>query len=142
MAKKDPRFNEYIKEAEPFARPVLKHLRKLVHQNCPQAEEQLKWGMPFFMYGGKILCGMAAFKAHCTLHFWKGARFIKNPTPGAMGQFGRITCLKDLPSDKTLATYIKKATELNKPKAKTSKRALKPKKSPPKASKKPRTKKK
>ena len=93
MAKKDPRFDEYILEAEPFARPVLKHIRKLVHQNCPQVEEALKWGMPHFVYHGKILCGMAAFKAHATLHFWKGAQFIKNPTPGAMGQFGRITSL-------------------------------------------------
>ncbi|WP_197492269.1 DUF1801 domain-containing protein [Arachidicoccus ginsenosidimutans] len=60
--KKDVRVDEYIAKAKPFAQPVLKHLRKLIHKACPQATETIKWSFPNFDYRGKILCSMAAFK--------------------------------------------------------------------------------
>ena len=69
-ASTDPRVDAYLEKAAGFARPILRHLRKLVHEACPEAEETLKWGMPTFTYRGKILCGMAAFKQHCTFGFW------------------------------------------------------------------------
>jgi uncharacterized protein YdeI (YjbR/CyaY-like superfamily) len=105
-----------IQEAEPFAQPILIHLRRIIHKNCPQVEETLKWGMPHFIYNGKILCGMAAFKAHCAFGFWKGSLVIAQDeakAKGAMGQLGRITSIKDLPSDKKLVSYIKRAMKLN-----------------------------
>jgi uncharacterized protein YdeI (YjbR/CyaY-like superfamily) len=116
MPKKNPRVDAYIAKAAPFAQPILKHLRKLVHTGCPDVEETLKWSMPSFIYKG-ILCGMAAFKEHCTFGFWKhdlvvGAQGAPRAEE-AMGTFGRITKLSDLPNGKVLLGYIRKAVELN-----------------------------
>ena len=113
MATKDPRIDTYIAEAPEFARPILKHLRKLIHQGCPQAVETIKWGSPFFDYHG-LLCGLAAFKAHCSMFFWRdidiGGLLPKTNTAGAgMGQFGKLTSLADLPSDTVLLTCIRRA---------------------------------
>src|SRR5207248_8024293 len=102
----------YLKNAQPFARPILKHLRDLVHRGCPGVEETMKWRMPFFDYKGP-LCMMAAFKQHCVFGFWKGKLLFGEEDEGAMGHFGRLTSLKDLPKDKKLIGYIRKATELN-----------------------------
>ena len=58
---------------------------------------------------------MASFKAHCTFGFWKGELIVGGDaaTEAAMGQFGRITRVSDLPSKKLLTGYIKKAMKLN-----------------------------
>ncbi|HEY6069875.1 MAG TPA: YdeI/OmpD-associated family protein, partial [Chthoniobacterales bacterium] len=102
----------YIKKAQPFARPILTRLRKLVHKGCPAVEETIKWRMPFFEYKGP-LCMMAAFKGHAIFGFWKGKLLFGKEHEGAMGHFGRLTSVKDLPSDKKLVAYIRKAVELN-----------------------------
>lgn len=115
----DPRIDAYIEQKADFAKTILKHLRELVHKACPDAEETIKWGMPFFDYKGSALCCIAGFKEHCTFAFWK-AKLMKDPEGilqvadrGAMGNFDRITSLKDLPSDKILIAYIKEAAKLN-----------------------------
>jgi len=114
MPKKDPRIDAFIEKSAPFARPILIHVRKLVHAACPSVEETLKWGMPHFDYKG-VLLGMAAFKRHCAVGFWKADLVLGEArgTDEAMGNFGRITSLDDLPSDKVLTRYIRKAVELN-----------------------------
>jgi uncharacterized protein YdeI (YjbR/CyaY-like superfamily) len=112
VTKKDPRVEAYIKNAQPFARPILKHLRKLVHRACPDAEETIKWRMPFFERKG-IVCFMAAFKQHAAFDFWKGELLFGKENRGAMRNFGRIKSLKDLPSDEDIIRYVKKAAELN-----------------------------
>lgn len=119
MPAKDPRVDAYIAKSEPFARPILKHLRKLVHGTCPDVEETLKWGMPSFTYHGN-LCGFAAFKNHATFGFWKYALLVGEAgSPGrataekAMGMFGRLTSVKDLPSDRILQGLMRKAMKLN-----------------------------
>lgn len=113
MAARDPRVEAYIAKSAEFARPILAHLREVVHAACPEAEETIKWGFPHFQYKG-LLCSMAAFQSHCAFGFWKGALVIgEGAEDGAMGQFGRITKLSDLPSKKVLSGYIKKAMELN-----------------------------
>jgi uncharacterized protein YdeI (YjbR/CyaY-like superfamily) len=112
MAKKDPRVDAYIKKAQPFARPLLKHLRELVHRGCPDVEETINWNMPFFDRKG-IVCFMAAFKGHCAFGFWKGELLFGKEAEGAMGHFGRIESLKDLPSDKEIIGCVKKAAEFN-----------------------------
>jgi uncharacterized protein YdeI (YjbR/CyaY-like superfamily) len=112
MAKKDPRVDAYIKRAAPFARPILKRLRKIVHTGCPGVEETIKWNFPFFERKG-IICFMSAFKEHCAFGFWKGSLIFSAKHKGAMGHFGRITSIGDLPNAKTLAGYVRKAAELN-----------------------------
>lgn len=115
MGKRDRRIDAYIVKAAPFARPILEHLRELVHETCPEVEETLKWSMPSFMHHG-ILCGMGAFKSHATFGFWKGSLIVDPKTSKnyeAMGQFGRITRVADLPPKKALAGYIRQAMKLN-----------------------------
>ena len=112
MSKKDPRIDAYIAKSAEFSRPILARLRALVHQGCPEAQETLKWSMPWFEYKG-LLCGMAAFKEHATFGFWQHRLILdKSADAAGMGQFGRITSLRDLPSDKTLLGYIAKAVKL------------------------------
>lgn len=111
----DPRIDEYIEKSAEFAQPILIHLRKLVHKACPDIEEKIKWSMPSFEYKG-LLCGFAAFKKHCTFGFWKESLLKSNVLPKektAMGSLGRITSLKDLPSDKEIIGLIHQAVELN-----------------------------
>jgi len=118
MGKKDPRVDQYINKANDFAKPILTHIRKVVHSACPEVEEDLKWGSPTFMYKG-IMCGMAAFKEHAVFGFWK-ASLMKDPilvenarSEVAMGHLGRISSKKDLPADKTITAWIKEAMQLN-----------------------------
>ncbi len=116
MASREPRIDAYIANSAGFAKPILKHVRETVHAACPTAEETIKWGMPFFMYNGRILCSMAAFKEHCALHFWKGSQVVDagaNRGEQAMGQFGKIKRVADLPSKRALSGYIRKAMALN-----------------------------
>jgi uncharacterized protein YdeI (YjbR/CyaY-like superfamily) len=117
MPARDPRVDAYIADAADFARPILTHIRELVHTACPDVEETLKWSMPHFMYKG-ILCSMAAFKEHCALNFWKADLIFENEKVGGtedkgMGQFGRVSHLFELPTDEVLIRYIKEAAQLN-----------------------------
>ena len=118
MGKHDARIDAYIAKSADFAKPILNHLRKLVHVACPDVEETMKWSFPHFTYKG-MLCSMASFKAHCSFGFWKGA-LIFGKSKGeagkqdeAMGHFGRITALSDLPKDDVLVRYVKEAARLN-----------------------------
>jgi len=112
--KTDPRIDAYIARQADFARPILEHLRTIVHEACPDCEETLKWSSPSFMYKGKILAGFAAFKAHATFGYWSGSQVVDaDPAQqSAMGQFGRLTSLDDLPSRAALAALTKKAMKL------------------------------
>ena len=113
MGKRDPRVDAYIDKSAPFAHPVLRHIRDVVHEACPEVEEKIKWGAPFFDYKG-MLCSMAAFKQHCSFGFWKGSLVLENARDAdAAGQFGRIEKVSDLPSRKILTGYIRKAMKLN-----------------------------
>lgn len=115
----DPRVDAYIEKSQDFAKPILKHLRAIVYKACPGAEETMKWSFPNYNYKGAILCSMASFRNHCAFGFWKSS-LMKDPEGlfnkdghNAMGQFDRITSIKDLPSDKILIAYIKEAAKLN-----------------------------
>ena len=118
MSNRSPQVDQVILKAAAFAQPILTHFRDLVHAVCPEVEEKIKWGMPFFVYKDDNLCHMAAFKQHCAIGFWK-AKLIdeklvaKAKTEEAMGHFGKITSLKDLPSDKLLTKWIKAGMQLN-----------------------------
>jgi uncharacterized protein YdeI (YjbR/CyaY-like superfamily) len=114
-AKEDPRVDAYINKAKPFAQPILRHLRVLVHKGCPDVQETIKWSRPFFEYRGTILGNMSAFKEHCSFGFWgeeigtvlREAGVVQD---GGMGSLGRITTVKDLPSDKELLGFIRAST--------------------------------
>jgi uncharacterized protein YdeI (YjbR/CyaY-like superfamily) len=117
----DKRIDDYISKSEEFARPILHHLRHLVHQANPEVKETIKWGFPSFDYKGP-LCSMASFKQHCVFGFWKSKLlhdpdgYLKeraNQGGEAMGNLGRITSVSDLPPDETLIDFIREASHLN-----------------------------
>ena len=119
--------DSYIKKSAEFSKPVLNHLRELVHTSCPEVEEKMKWSFPHFDYKGEMMCSMAAFKQHCAFGFWK-ASLMKNSQKmfekygkTAMGHLGQIKNLKDLPPDKVLIAGIKEAMKLNEDGIKTPK---------------------
>jgi uncharacterized protein YdeI (YjbR/CyaY-like superfamily) len=110
----NPKVNVYIARAQPFAQPVMEHLRQLIHKACPEVEETIKWSRPFFLYRGAILCNMSAFKEHCSFGFWgeemsdvlRGAKVLRE---GGMGSLGRISSLNDLPPDNLLLGWLREA---------------------------------
>ena len=111
---RDPRIDAYIERAAPFAQPILRHVRALVHEACPTVEETIKWGMPTFVHAGAILCGMAAFKQHASFGFWKHALVIGECEPrGGMGSYGKLVSLDDLPPKRMLLAHLRKAVALN-----------------------------
>src|SRR5678816_1914464 len=114
MTSRDPRVDAYIARQADFARPILEHVRAVVHEACPDVEETLKWSAPSFLHAGSILCGMAAFKQHASFGFWKHALVVGEEVPrDGMGSFGKMTSLKDLPPKKELVALIHKAMRLN-----------------------------
>lgn len=114
MGERDPRIDAYIAKAEPFAQPILEHLRALVHEACPDAGETIKWSMPFFVSGGASLCHMAAFKRHAAFGFWRHVEVMGGERPAeGMGSFGKLASLDDLPPKRTLVALIKRAAALN-----------------------------
>ncbi|MUV14431.1 YdeI/OmpD-associated family protein [Noviluteimonas gilva] len=127
----DPRIDAYIARQADFARPILEHVRAVVHEACPQVEETIKWSMPTFVYGGGILCGMAAFKQHASFGYWKHALVVGEGEPrDGMGSYGKLTSLKELPPKKTLIAHIRKAMQLNLEKAPPTRKASAPKPPP------------
>lgn len=119
MGKRDKRIDSYILKSADFAIPILNHLRELVHVACPEVEESIKWSFPHFGYQGEMMCSMASFKQHCAFGFWKAAlmkdkKLMANAEgETSMGHLGKITSLKDLPSDAAMIRYIKEAMKLN-----------------------------
>jgi uncharacterized protein YdeI (YjbR/CyaY-like superfamily) len=106
--------DEYIASTAPFAQPILTHLRDAIHKTLPEVEEAIKWGHPFFMYRGLMLGNMAAFKQYCSIGLWGDEVKEKLQADGAyeatgMGVLGKLTSVKDLPSDRELANYFRTA---------------------------------
>ena len=111
----DPRVDAYIEKSADFAKPILLHIRKLVHTACPDTVETMKWSFPHFDHKG-MLCSMASFKQHCAFGFWKQSLLEADAFPAqktAMGSFGRITSVEDLPGDDVIIGIVRQAVELN-----------------------------
>lgn len=111
MAAADPRIDAYLAAVPAFALPILTRLREDMHAACPGVVETIKWSRPHFLLNGKLLCGMSAFKAHCAFGFWE-REGVGEGKGGAMGDFGRITSLADLPPRAELRRQIKAAAAL------------------------------
>jgi uncharacterized protein YdeI (YjbR/CyaY-like superfamily) len=115
MKNRNPAFDAYIAKAQPFARPILTKLRDLFHQACPEVEEIMKWSHPSFNYKG-IVAGMAGFKEHAGIGFWK-QNLMKDPhrifKNGGDGERTRLKSVADLAPDKVIVSAIKEAVALN-----------------------------
>lgn len=120
MAAIDPRVDEYIDKSAAFAKPILHHLRRVVHAACPDVKETIKWSFPNFEYAGSILCSFAAFKQHCAFGFWLTSEMSdpdnllqRGSEKTSMGHLGQIRSITDLPAEDVLIRYIKEAMVLN-----------------------------
>src|SRR5687767_6851822 len=117
MTSTEAKIDAYIAKSAPFAQPILNHLRGLIHTACPKVEEKIKWGMPHFDYKGEMMCHFAAFKQHAAFGFWKTS-LMNDPHKvfgehvNAMGSFGQIKRLEDLPGDEVIIEYIREAMRL------------------------------
>jgi uncharacterized protein YdeI (YjbR/CyaY-like superfamily) len=110
---RDPRVDAYIAKSQPFARPILEKVRERVHAVLPEVEEAMRWSMPAYTLRGKIVLVTSAFKAHAALNFWRGQEIGDGqPKAGAMGQFGRLTSVSDLPPDHEIDELIREAAAL------------------------------
>ncbi len=118
MGKRIAAIDAYIEKQQPFAKPILRHVRTIVHNACPGVEEAVRWGHPHFLWHGP-LASMAAFKTHATFGFWKHAQLAGGRTSlgrrreKAMGSFGRLASVADLPSRRALVALVKRAMKLN-----------------------------
>jgi len=133
MGQHDARIDAYIDKSADFAKPILIHIREVVHRASPLINETVKWGMPFFDYKGPV-CMMAAFKQHLGFGFWKASR-LNDPQgllqgsdeEAAAGSFGRIVTLDDLPSDEALIDFVQQMIRINESGIKEPKKAAAPK---------------
>lgn len=106
----EPRVDAYIAGAAPFAQPILAHLRDLVHRASPEIDEAIKWSMPMFVYRGKIVANLAAFKAHAAFGTWqRDAVGKQEPRKEGMGRLGKLTGLDSLPPDDTIVALVRTA---------------------------------
>jgi uncharacterized protein YdeI (YjbR/CyaY-like superfamily) len=111
--KTDKRVDAYIAGQPDFARPILVHLRSVIHEACPDCDETMKWSRPSFLYKGKILAGFSGFKAHAAFGYWNDSMLNEDEkNRSAMGQFGRLTTLDDLPDRANLVALTRKSMAL------------------------------
>lgn len=124
----DPRITAHIEKSADFAKPILTHIRALIHQASPDIEEAIKWGMPAFLHNGKQVCNMAAFKAHVILAFWKREAVgdVPDPDEPAIGQFGKLKSLADLPPDADIIAMVHRTIALLESGAKVPRAAPRP----------------
>ncbi|MFB9842651.1 YdeI/OmpD-associated family protein [Mucilaginibacter ginsenosidivorans] len=133
MGQYNERVDAYIAKSADFAKPILIHIREVVHRASPLINETVKWGMPFFDYKGPI-CMMAAFKQHLGFGFWKASR-LNDPEQllqgsddeAAAGSFGRIVTMNDLPSDEAIIDFVQQMIKLNESGVKEPKKPAVPK---------------
>ncbi|HEV2680142.1 MAG TPA: DUF1801 domain-containing protein, partial [Rhodanobacter sp.] len=59
--KHNSKVDAYADKVEDFAKPILAHLRALIHATCPEVVEEVKWGIPHFDYKGDMMCIFAAY---------------------------------------------------------------------------------
>lgn len=119
MAAYDPRVDAYIEKSAAFAQPILNHWRDLLHAQCPDLVETIKWGFPNFEYNKRTLFNIAAFKQHCNFGFWL-AQLLSDPknvlqlseNASLGGSIGRIESMKDLPADAAMKDLIKQSMKL------------------------------
>ena len=139
MSNFNPAFDQYIAKSADFSKPIMDHLRRIIHETCPEVTEVIKWGIPHFDYKGDMMCILAAYKHHCSFSLYK-AELMTDPkiresvkAGKRMGYMNKLKTLADLPTNKILAGYIREAMMLNE----NGSKKVTPKSAPPKAVKMP-----
>ncbi|MNK90010.1 hypothetical protein D3C87_1100470 [compost metagenome] len=119
MSKLNPKVTEYIAKSADFAVPILNYLRELIQSTCPDAQEEIKWGIPHYAYKGDHLCMMAGFKNHCSFSLYK-AEFMKDKQIAEsvkegkkFGYMDKLKFVSDLPPIEVLQSLVKEAMDIN-----------------------------
>lgn len=114
----DPRVTAYIDNAAEFAKPLLNTLRANIQAANPALIETIKWNFPTYTYNGKIVCFFTGFKHHCAFGFWKAVE-LQDPNKHlevnertAMGNFGKMHTLDDLPKKELIEEFISQSIAL------------------------------
>ncbi len=119
MAKLNSKVTEYIAKSADFAKPILNHLREIIHSTCPDVEEDIKWGTPHYGYKGDHLVMMAGFKNHCSFSLYKAEMMKDKAIQDSLkagkkfGFMDKVKSLDELPAKKILVAYIKEAMAIN-----------------------------
>lgn len=128
---KSPDVDRYIENALPFAQPILRRIREIMHKAEPDIVESMKWSAPFFEYKG-VLANMSAFKQHVRWGFWKAKLmtdphgfFDTNEESETMGA-AKIRDLSEMPDEKVLLAIVREAVKLNETGVKAAPRVKKP----------------
>jgi uncharacterized protein YdeI (YjbR/CyaY-like superfamily) len=137
---RNPAVDAYIAKSADFAKPILQHVRKLMHKGSPKIEETIKWGVPAFERQG-IVAMMAAFKKHVAFGFWSEKLIRESlgadadrafPKEAKLGMGGRRYHARgELPPDAVVVRAVKAAVALNE--AGVRPKRVAKKKPPPKA---------
>lgn len=59
---------DYLKNITPQQLSIYNHVRELVKQAAPDAEEKLSYGVPAFMHKGKPIIYFGAYKNHMSIY--------------------------------------------------------------------------
>jgi hypothetical protein len=107
----------FVAKQPPHLRAILEALRKLIEKTAPDAEASLKWGMPFYAIGGKMMCGTPAHKAHVNLILAGPPGAFDDPErilsgESKMGRHLKLTSLADLPPKATLRRWLATAAKV------------------------------
>lgn len=68
--------DEYLQDLPYWQQANLKLFRELVHAVSPDITEEIKWGVPVFIFKKKILFAMASFKAHTKYNFMSNGAIL------------------------------------------------------------------
>ncbi|MBS0028255.1 YdeI/OmpD-associated family protein [Chitinophaga sp. 22321] len=115
----NPEIDNYIANASDFAKPILTHWRKLIHERCPNVTEVIKWALPHFEYKNENIFVFASYKNHCSFSFMKDslmtdARLKANKDLKPIQKFlGKISKQEQLPPDAEFIAMLDEAVQLN-----------------------------
>jgi uncharacterized protein YdhG (YjbR/CyaY superfamily) len=70
-ASKAKTVDEFVAEAPEAARPVLEHIRKVVKQAVPEADETMGYGKPYYKFYG-WMTGVTLYTKHLGVEIWGG----------------------------------------------------------------------
>lgn len=111
----DPRFQQWFDKQEQF-RAEVDYLRELL--DASGMEQTVKWGAPTYMWKGRNVVGIGAFKGYVGLWFFQGALLAdtddklmnaQEGTTRAMRQW-RFQSLEEIHGDSTvIQRYLKEA---------------------------------
>ena len=96
--------DEHLAKISEPQRSTLQTVRKSILEIIPEAEEVISYGFPGFKINGKIICGIDAFKNHCS--FFPHSSLVIPELEQELKNFktskGAIQFSMDIPLEKTL----------------------------------------